>query len=174
MSTRAFNSFAPLWRDLLIRLRGPVGSFTFWTYAIIGIAGIGGLAVWIEVVKYIFGLGGATSGDGIRLAINTYFPAVGCSAAQQLFIAEKQKTYLRSFGYSVSVGFLALCILSFLLQLDHPNWSLVLGIVCSIGAVVIWWIANGGDPTFHDTDPDIPVGGPTATPLPGDTTGFTV
>ena len=141
---------------------------------IIGIGAFGGLAIWIEVCKYVFGLDGGASSDGIRLAVNTYFPAVGCSAAQQIFIAEKQRTYLRSFGYAVSIIFFGLCIFAFLLQLHHPNWSLALGVGCSVAALAVWWIANGGDPTFHDTDPEVAVGGPVASPLPGDTTGFTV
>ena len=174
MSIRSINSFAPLKRELLNRLTSPVGSFTFWTYAILGIGICGGLAIWIELAKYTFGLAGTTSADGLRLAVITYFPAVGCAAAQQLFITEKQRMYLRSFGYLSSFVFLGFCVLAFLLQIHHPRWSMALGVVCSVAAIIIWWIANGSDPTFHDTDPEIPVGGSTATQLPGDTIGFTV
>jgi hypothetical protein len=174
MTIRSINSFAPLIRELLNRLRSPVGSFTFWTYAILGIGFCGGLAIWIELAKYVFGLSGTTSAEGLRLAVITYFPAVGCAAAQQLFITEKQRMYLRSFGYLASLSFLGFCVLAFLLQPHHPNWSMTLGVICSVGAIAIWWIANGADPTFHDTDPEIAVGGPTAGKLPGDTAGFTV
>jgi hypothetical protein len=161
-------------RELLDRLRSPVGSFTFWTYAILGIGICGGLAIWIELAKYTFGLAGTTSTEGLRLAVITYFPAVGCAAAQQLFITEKHRMYMRSFGYLVSFAFLGFCVMAFLLQLHHPQLSMTLSVVCSIAALVIWWIANGTDPTFHDTDPDIAVGGSTAAKLPGDITGFTV
>ncbi len=174
MSIRSINSFAPLGRELLGRLRSPVGSFTFWTYAILGIGICGGLAIWIELAKYTFGLAGTTSADGLRLAVITYFPAIGCAAAQQLFITEKQRMYLRSFGYFVSFVFLGFCMFAFLLQRHHPKWSMALGVIGSVAAIAIWWIANGSDPAFHDTDPDIAVGGSTATKLPGNIGEFTV
>ena len=174
MSNKPSNSFTPLRRDLAIRLKSPIGSFTFWVYAIIGIVGFSGLAIWIEVCQYVFGLGKTASMDGIRLAINTYFPAVGCSAALQLFITEREKVYLRSFGYAVSVLLIVFCILSFLLQSKNPGWSLLVGIVCSVASIVVWWIANGADPSFQDVDLETPLGGSTGAPLPGDTSGFSV
>jgi len=174
MSNKSTNSFTPLIRELANRLKSPIGSFTFWVYALIGIVGFSGLAIWIEVCQYIFGLGKTASMDGIRLAINTYFPAVGCSAALQLFIAEREKAYLRSFGYAVSVLLIVLCILSFLLQSNNPGWSLFVGISCSAASILVWWIANGADPSFQDVDLETPLGGPTGTTLPGDTTGFSV
>jgi hypothetical protein len=172
MSNRSINSFSPLKRELLDRLRSPVGSFTFWTYAILGIGICGGLAIWIEGAKYLFGLAGTTSSENLRLAVITYFPAVGCGAAQQLFITEKQRMYLRSFGYAASFGFLGLCILAFLLQPNHPQWSMTVGVIGSIMALTIWWIANGADPTFHDSDPETIVGGSTESKLPGDVSGW--
>lgn len=174
MPLRSTNSFALLGRDLRDRLRGPVGSFTFWTFILFGIVVFGGLAIWIEVVKYSIGLAGTVSGEGVRTAVNTYFPAVGCAAAQQILIAEKQRTYLRSFGYATSVTLFIFCIFAFLLQVWHPYLSLTFGIGCSIAAVVVWWIANGADATYHDTDPDAAVGGSTAGGLTGNTAGFTV
>jgi hypothetical protein len=171
----SFNSFASLGHDLVYRLKSPVASVTFWTYAVIGIVIFGGLAIWIELCKYVFlDPDGKATSDGIRLAVNTYFPAVGCSAAQQLFISEKQRTYLRSFGYFLSVAFMLACLFSFLIQIEHPMWSLWLGIALSVLAILVWWIANGNDPTFQDPDPEGPIGGNTSAPLPGDTKGFSV
>jgi hypothetical protein len=142
MSIRSINSFGPLKRELLDRLLSPVGSFTFWSYAILGIGICGGLAIWVEATKYVFGLAGTTSAENLRLAVITYFPAVGCSAAQQLFITEKQRMYLRSFGYTVSFGFLGLCILAFLLQMKHPRWSMALGV---FGSLPLRLINNGAE-----------------------------
>jgi hypothetical protein len=174
MALRSINSFVLLGRDLRDRLTSPVGSFTFWTFVLFGVVMFGGLAIWIEIVKYSFGLAGTVSGEGIRTAVNTYFPAVGCAAAQQILIAEKQRMYLRSFGYAASITLSIFCIFAFLLQVWHPYLSLAFGIGCSAVAVIVWWIANGADPTFHDTAPDAAVGGPTAGGLAGNTTGFTV
>jgi hypothetical protein len=52
-------------------------------------------------------------------------------------------------------------------------WSLVVGTVACLLAIIIWWIANGLDPTFQDNIYyDAPLGGPPDAPLIGDTTEF--
>jgi hypothetical protein len=174
MSVELINSFLPLQREVRRRLADPMASVTFWTYAILSIGVCGGLAIWIELVIYAFELTNAHSVDGLRLAIITYFPAIGCSAAHQLLITEKERSYMRSFGYFMSLFFIGSCIFAFLLELNHPNWSMALAIISSVMSLIVWWIANGSDPAYHDTDPDIPVGGSISTSLPGDVTGFQV
>ena len=175
MPKTSINSFVLLQRDCLLRLGKPIGSVTFWTYMVWGVMGFGGLAIWIEVVKHCWiGSSDSLTTDGIRLAVLTYFPAVGCAAGQQISIVEKDRKYMRSFGITASFGFMTLCIISFLLQIKHPNWSLFLGIVCSIAAVLTFWIAIGLDESFHDTDPDAAVGGTTDIALKGETGDFSV
>jgi hypothetical protein len=169
------NTFKALGRDLGARFNRPVRSFTFWSHAIISIAIFAGLGIWLEVVKFFFlNPDGSATIDGIRLAVNTYFPAVGCAAAQQFLLAAEQKSYLRSFGNFVSVMFLVAFALSLLIAIEHPVWSLVLGILCSILAFLCWWVANGNDTTFQDADPEGPIGGDTSGTLPGNTEGFSV
>lgn len=174
MSSSSKSSFTLLWRDLKERLLGPVGQVTFWAYALVGIGLCGGLAIWFELARYTFQLGGVTTAENLRLAVITYFPAIGCGAAQQLFIAEKQRSYLRSFGYLSAFVFIVLCVLSFLLQAHHPKRSMAVGIIGSLLAVGIWWVANGADRTLYDTDPEAIVGGPTNTPLTGDLNGYNI
>jgi hypothetical protein len=174
MQIRSINSFRPLYRELRDRLLNPVGSVTFWIYALLGIGVFGGIAIWLELAKYAFGLAGVTNTDNLRLAVITYSPAVGCAAAQQMFLAEKDKTYLRSFAFLITFCFLALCAIALLLERNHQIWSMIFGIVGFVGAIAMWWVANGSDTTFHDLDPAAPVGGSTNTSLPGDVTGFRI
>lgn len=174
MPKTSINSFVLLKRDCLIRLRRPLGFFTFWSYIIFGVFVFGGLAIWIEVGKHLLGYPDSLTTDGIRLAVLTYFPAVGCAAGQQISIVEKDRMYMRSFGTGAMIGFAVLCIISFAIQFQHPNWSLFLGIVCSIAAVLTCWIAIGLDESFHDTDPDAAIGGTTDIALKGETGDFSV
>ena len=54
-----------------------------------------------------------------------------------------------------------------------PTTSISIGLVASLFAIFIWWIANADDPNFDDNvDPDILTGGNPNTPLKGDTSGF--
>lgn len=174
MPQRSKSSIPLLYRDCKERLFGPVGQVTFWAYALVGIGLCGGLAIWFELARYLFQLDGVTSTENLRLAVITYFPAIGCGAALQLLVAEKQKSHLRSFGFFLVFVFIVLCVLSFLLQPHHPKRSLGLGIISSALAVAMWWIANGADPNLYDTDPEAIVGGPTDTPLPGNLNGFNI
>jgi hypothetical protein len=134
---------------------------------VLGIVVYGGLAIWIEIGKYLNA--DHSSMEGIRLAILTYFPAVGCAAGQQISVYEESRSYMRQFGNIVSVTFLLLCIVGFWLQERHPILSLVVAILSSISAVVVAWIAIGMDRPFDEADPDAPVGGNTNTPLSGTT-----
>jgi hypothetical protein len=174
MPKTPINSFVLLKRDCLIRLRRPLGFVTFWSYMLCGVLGFGGLAIWLEVGKHLLGFADSATTEGIRLALLTYFPAVGCAAGQQISIVEKDRKYMRSFGNGASVGFTALCVILFALQIRHPNWTLFLGIFCSIAAVLTCWIAIGLDESFHDTDPDAAIGGTTDIALKGETGDFSV
>ncbi len=169
------NSFALLVRDLWERLCAPVGQFSYWTYVFLGIVVFGGLGIWWELGKFIFfDVDGNAGTDGVRLAIITYFPAVGCSAAYQLQLGEKHRSYLRSFGTLASVFFMLCCVLAFLVGLKSPSKSLTMAVVCSVLAVVMFWVANAHDKSLQDADPEAAVGGSTSTKLAGDTTGFRV
>jgi hypothetical protein len=171
----SYNSFKALGQDLAARFNRPVRDVTFWTNAFCGIFLFAGLGIWFEIVKFfLFNPDGNATIDGMLLAFNTYFPAVGCAAAQQFFLAVEQKSYLRSFGYLVSVIFMMVCILSLVIAIKYPVWSLGLGILFSILAFLVWWVANGDDTTFQDPDPEGPIGGDPSGTLPGYTEGFSV
>ena len=139
-----------------------------------GVVLFGGLAIWIEILKYGFNLPGTHPAEGIRTAFNTYFPAIGCGSALQLITAEKNNQDLRSFGFAVSVIFFVVCILSFLAGINHPHLSMGIGITFSLLSLVMWCIANGFDKSYSNLPEDAPIGGAADKPLTGDTSGFKV
>jgi len=168
------NSFPDLGRDLCQRIRTPLGSPAFWNNLIFGVIFFGGIAIWIEFLKYGFNLQGTHPAEGIRTAFNTYFPAVGCGSALQLITAEKDNQDLRAFGYAASVCFFAACGLALLLQINHPYVSMAVGIIFSLLAVLMWSIANGLDDSYSNITPDASLGGSVEERLMGTTSGFKV
>jgi hypothetical protein len=168
------NQFPDLGKDIGARFMAPIGSPSFWMYLFIGVLGIGGLAIWIELLKVCFGLGGTTSADGLRTAINTFFPAIGCGAALQLVTAEKQKPNLRAIGVAVGAILSGACLVALLLQIHHPWWSFGLGVTFSIVSLAMWWVANGIDQAYQEQVPDnVALGGPVNQPLAGSLAGYT-
>ncbi len=135
-----------------------------------GIVLFGGLAIWIEVLKFV--VAEHATSEGIRLAILTYYPAVGCAAGQQIAVYEETRNYLKEFGNTASVALMGACIISFVLQNKYPVGVLVVGIALSIFAVLLAWIAVGLDKPFNEPNPDVAVGGSTDIPLAGDSGGF--
>lgn len=166
------NSFRFLARDIAERFNQPRLSFTFWYFLVFGIGLFGGCAVWIELYKYISTV--HSSLDGVRLAILTYFPAIGCAAGQQLAIYEEKRPYVRHFGWTATLVLLLLCAIGFGFQESHPTLVLVLGILSSIIAIFVAWIAIGLDKPWIETDPGAAVGGNPDVPLSGGTGGYSL
>jgi hypothetical protein len=166
------NSFPALAKILWDRLRTPMGSPSFWNNLACGVVLFGGVAVWIELIKYGFNLPGTHPAEGVRTAFNTYFAAVGCGSSLQLVTAEKENQDVRAFGYAASVCFIFVCIAAFLLQIHHPKASMAVGVVFSFLALVMWCVANGFDEIYTYSNPNASLGGPIEKPLPGTTEGY--
>ena len=164
------DTFTPLWNELKRRVFRPLPSFTFWSFLFRGFVGFGGLAIWIEILKFVV-TDHATS-EGIRLALLTYYPAVGCAAGLQIAVYEETRTYIREFGNTASVVLIGACGISFVLENKYPKGVLVAGILLSCFAVLLAWIAIGLDKPFDEPDPDVAVGGSTNVPLAGNSEGF--
>ena len=168
---RSASSFGFLFSDLLTRFITPVGQVTFWVYLLIGIVVCGGAPIWVELFRMHTGI--TPDAENIRTAINCYFPAIGGAAAAQLMFAAKPK-YLLSFSVLAAFFFSISSILTLGLErkpVTFGTW--LVGIVCCLLAILMWWLANGLDPTFQDNvDLDAPLGGSPDTPLAGDTTEF--
>jgi hypothetical protein len=168
------NTLRPLWDELESRLYKPTLSVSFWVFLGLGIVVFGGLAIWLEILKYVAADQSHKSIEGIRLAILTYFPAIGCAAGQQLAVYEEKRAYVKNFGYAVSIGFFLFCMILFFLQEKYPVGILVLGILASALAVLAAWIAIGHDTPFDEEDLSAPVGGDSRAELNGDAGGFNI
>jgi hypothetical protein len=109
-----------LCRDIWIKLKNPIGLFPFWVSLITVILGSGGISVWVELVEYLHRADSNASSDNLRVAVITYFPAVGCSAAHQLFIRETKKD-LQSLGWLVAFFLPACCVVALRFQDRYPK-----------------------------------------------------
>lgn len=171
--TRHGNSFGPLWYELKNRLWAPVGQVSFWVFLFLGVVLFSACGVWVELGKY--GLSGNGNLDGVRTAIDTFFPALACTATMQIIFSEDDKKYLRSVGYAVGLilmlGGMGLLVFD---KLFSPTVSILLGVIASVISILTWWVANGREPMFYDNliDEDAPVGGDANAPLKGNTSNF--
>ncbi len=164
------NTFSLIGSELKRRIFRPLPSFTFWSFLFRGFVGFGGLAIWIEVLKLL--VADHTTSEGVRLALLTYYPAVGCAASLQIAVYEETRAYLREFGNTASFLLISACAISFYLESKYPIGVLVVGILLSCFSVLLAWIAIGLDKPFDEPDPDVAVGGNTSVPLAGNSEGF--
>ena|SRR5947209_2660727 len=174
-NTKTGTSWNWLWTELCHRAKAPAKHFTFVAYVVIGIVICGGTSVWVELVKYLGGLGATANLESIRTAINTYFPAIGCAAAIQLVLAAETRKYLSAFGLMAACFFSVSSALLLLLQrspVTRISW--ILPTVGCFFAIAMWWISNATERVFLDTAPpsDAALGGPLNTDLSGDTANF--
>ncbi len=161
------NGFAFLGKEILRRLRKPMGQTNFWLYLILAVLCLGGLAIYIEGFRY-FRSSPDTDAKGLELALYTVFPAVMGSSAVQLAL-DKDNSPIRNAG----IATLVVCFgLSYFLITNigaMPDTLSILigGIVCAF-SVFVWWVANGAESVFQDQiQPDASIGGDINTPLNG-------
>lgn len=166
------NSVQKLASELKNRFAMPIGQVSFWVALVMGVIIMGGWGIWVEIIKWSYFEEDGTK--GIRTAIHTYFPALACTATMQLIMVENDKKYLRSFGWALGVILLVASLLLLVLTSKLSDGaSFFWGALFSILAVLVWWVANGHEPMFHDTPSlDAAVGGSAAAPLKGETNGF--
>lgn len=168
------SSFVLLWTDLRTRFVTPIGQVTFWVFLLIGIIVCGGAPIWCELFR--LKVGATVDTENLRTAVNCYFPAIGGAAAAQLmFAAENRQKYLTSFSFLAAFFFFIATILTLALEKAPPTcFHWFIGVLLSIFAILMWWLANGLDRTFRDDlNPDAPLGGSPDAPLVGNTAGFT-
>ncbi|WP_139791112.1 hypothetical protein [Chromobacterium violaceum] len=156
--------------ELKRRFYTPIGQMTFWTFFLVAVIGIGALGLWVECYKAWPFWENKT--DGILTAIYTYFPAIAGGSALQMLMDNRKETqqHMRSF-----------CVLSgaviFLLTLPFmsgvsPIWGFIWGLFGIIASLLLWWVANGVNPSFLDIDPSDSLGANPSTPPAGDAGGF--
>ena len=114
----------------------------------------------------------ASEFEGILTAIYTYFPAIAVGAAVQLIMDRPPKP-VASFTM-VWVVFSLVLVIPYSVGLVQPDDALRLGVVGSVMAFLMWWVANGANPSYLDSSPEDTLGAtPTSEPA-GDTSNFTV
>lgn len=164
------NSFELLGDFLSERWRTPIGHVSFWTYLLIAIVGAGAVGVWVEIVRWM--LSPKNEASGILTAIYTYFPAIAAGAALQLQMDAQDKP-IRSFSIFCT-ALAGVLVLPHSLGLVESSGAFVIGLFGTGFAIWLWWIANGCNPSFLDSNPTDSLGdNPSAAPA-GNTGGFTV
>lgn len=161
--------------ELASRTGAPAKNVPFVIYVFLGPFLFGGLGIWVELVKLVIAKDMVEYGSLIT-AIITFFPALGCSTALQLVLASagKNDKVLISFALLMLFVFLAPAVLLQFFSAEHPGMVLLISTLCSLGAVWLWWITNGSDPTYMAPEPDAATGGAVGRPLPGNLNGFDV
>lgn len=153
------------------RLREPVDQMAFWALLVVGVLGMSALPVYIELFRYWQADWAAA--ESLQLALITFAYALGGVSALQM-VMEKDYTPISNFGILVSAVMLVITLVLLSKFFPFPSWFISLsGVVLAVGAVLIWWIANGDTDAVKDKVKDeAAVGGKTNVTLPGSTDGY--
>lgn len=162
------NSWFDLIDDLAVRLIRPRYSVPFMMYLFTGVLLLGGVAIWVEIVKYSisshFYL--PSSGrpvpriDAILAAIHTFYPALAWSATMQVVLADAPegdsdgRPHKRLRALALFLGSVVLVLAVVVMSLAEvllPSVSLGFGLLGVLIAIVLWWIANAEDDTYKDS-----------------------
>lgn len=141
------GSIQLLWVYIISQFKTPCGHVTFWFYFVIAIIFLGGLGIWVEVLK---ALPKSTITDGLITSIFTYFPAVAAAAAIQIDLEQGKKNYVRSFALASLFIIFVPAIFQATGLIANRSWSLVIGALFTLAALSLWWLANGKNLSLHD------------------------
>ncbi len=158
---------------LASRTKDPCGHPSFVMFFFVGVLFFGGLGIWVELVRFNVPLSNEASFKTICLAINVFYPSLGCASMLQFIVGNYPKM-LRAFGVLLCLIFVVACVSIGFLQLYNP-WGLFVQVVLSILALWSWWIANAKNPDFLEPEQAAAYGPVDAsTPLSGSLDGFEV
>ena len=179
------NSWLTLADELAARLVEPRYSVSFVMYLFTGVVLLGGIAIWLEIVRYAVEAHGMKKGEpwpslsGVLTAVHTFYPALAWSSTMQLVYGEKNDKWLKA----VAIGFGSVTLLMAVFAMALAGvWlavtSMVVGVLGTLIAIFLWWIANAPDPNLKDLLPKTVGMGAKGgaiepdTALPGSTQGF--
>ena len=178
------NSWLELADELAARLIEPRYSVSFVMYLFTGVVLLGGIAIWLEIVRYAIEFHNAKPNEtpslsGVLTAMHTFYPALAWSATMQLVYGDTNDKWLKALA--IGFGSVTLILAVFAMALAGvwlPLTSIVIGGFGTVIAIFLWWIANAPDPNLRDLMPrtvglaakggEIDPGAP----LPGTTSGF--
>lgn len=156
------------------RTKRPANQFTYWTYFLFCVLGLGGLGFWIELVQINGQVPANRDWNNTYTALVTFFPALIASSCWQMVFEVKSKPW-----HAFSLALLMLSLVVGLALISHARpasvaawfWSVI---ACG-ASLWVWWIANADNQALHDgTDPDDAVGGNPDAPLVGNLTGIKI
>ncbi|SEO89675.1 hypothetical protein SAMN02800692_2603 [Luteibacter sp. UNC138MFCol5.1] len=148
----------------LLPLKSP--SFLLFAAIVVITAGLG---IWVELYRAMDATEWKT--ESLRLAVNVFYPSLGCAAAAQLIFNETVPKFLRGFGLLMTIIFAACCVA---FGNATSTSAIVAQIVLSNAALWVWWIANAENTEIFD-EPIPPATGPAdaaAAELPGTLSGL--
>lgn len=170
---REAGDWSYLWSEIKRRTVQPFSSIPFLIYVLVAIIGLGCLGIWVELIKLALQTPGGSRG-AVLTALCTFFPALIGSTAFQLILGATGKSdkIFVSIGYLVLILGLGAVILITLFNGLLPSKTFWAAVAFSAGAVWLWWITNGDDPTYKSTPVDAASGGDPNRKLKGNTQGY--
>lgn len=169
------GDYTYLGRELRRRTIQPWQHFAFLGYFVGAIILLGGLGIWVEVLKFALP---NSSGEAERLfaAMATFFPALAGAATFHMILtaAGGSDKVISTFAWIASLIALAAGGVIRLVYDAAPDWSIFAVIVFVGISLWLWTIANADDPLFKKQPVDSPSGGSTDRQLKGSTSGFEV
>jgi hypothetical protein len=141
------GSIQLLWVYIISQFKTPCGHVSFWFYFVFAIIVLGGLGIWVELLK---ALPKSAITDGLVTSIYTYFPAVAAAAAFQIDLDQGKKNYVRSFALASLFIIFIPAIFQATGLIANRGLSLIIGAVFTLAALALWWVANGKNLSLHD------------------------
>ena len=119
-------------------------------YVILAIICLGGLGIWVEIIKGQ--LGQSADDSGLLTALSTFFPALIGSASLQLILSSTGNSDKVLVSFSLLACFVSFfgVVLITIFYPVHPAWSLGAAVWFGIFAVWFWWFTNGDELTYQN------------------------
>lgn len=157
-TAEVYNGFKVAGREISRRLRKPIRHLTFVMVGVLAVAGLGCLAIWLELIRYAAAVPAASLAN-LKLALATTAPAIATAPALEMILNKERNNVVTSVG----IIFLAICLVLTLYLIEgSPSdfAAVILGILDCIFAIVTWWISAADNENILDRpEPDDPVAG---------------
>jgi hypothetical protein len=166
------SSWVLLGKELTHRSLSPLSHSSFVFFFVVGVVGLGGIGVWLEL-ETLSRIGSApqTPLGSLRTALISFFPALAGTSCMQLIWSDESKKYMKSFSTAMMMGAATVAVMTARPSVSDTSALWIAGIA-SIVALWTWWIANAFQNEFLDP-PDAAVGGDAgAAQLPGDLSDY--
>lgn len=139
--------------DVLQRLKQPFRHPSFGMYFVFFMLGVGGIGVWLELIKAILN----PTFEAKMLvprSLSTYLLAVIATAAADLVMSEEQtKRYMRMFALSSLVVGTALGVVG--LTIPFYRWAISCAALGTILGLLLWLLANSANSKLLEQDPPV-------------------